>query len=55
MATETSGSKRRLRRLPGRHGLPRSGTVVAGLVALTAVAAAVIALRIVLVDLFQVL
>ena len=52
MATETSGSKRRLL---GRHGLPRAGTVVAGLVALTVVAAAAIAMRIVLVDLFQVL
>ncbi len=52
MATETSGSRRRLL---GRHALLRAGAVTAGLVALTAVAAAVITLRIVLVDLFQVL
>jgi hypothetical protein len=49
MSIEASGSKRKLLKPP------KAGTIATGLVALFAVAAAVIALRIVLVELFQVL
>jgi len=49
MSIEASGSKER------RLSPPKAGTVAAGLVVLSVVAAAVIVLRIVLVELFQVL
>jgi hypothetical protein len=49
MAIEASESKRR------RFKPPTAGTVAVGLVVLAVVAAAVITLRIVLVELFQVL
>ena len=49
MSVEASDSKRRQVRAPA------VGTMAAGLVALSALAAAVIVLRIVLVELFQVL